>query len=468
MLQRDDTIFATVTGQGRAGVAIVRISGPLALHTLNRLCPPGAPPHATLQLRHLLDPFTGTILDEALVAAFFPPRSYTGEQVVELNIHGNPVLLRHLLALLTQLGLRPAQPGEFTLRAFLNGKKDLAQAEAVNDIVNASSVPAVAMAASSLAGSLSSRISDLGARLLETLARMEAEIDFPEDVPSTPPETVGEELLGHIATIQGLLQGFQRARFIRQGFRIVLAGAPNAGKSSLFNALVGHQRAIVTAEPGTTRDYIEEWLPSAEVPVLLVDTAGMRQVDSLAEAAGVQRSLEQQQNADLLLVVWNPLDPNSALTALETAQSNPANLFVATHLDTWASLHSPHHETLPNELIPPQLQPSQRLSLARSMAISSTSGANLQELISALLNSARQACLGHNGTLPLIANERQAASLQSAAQILEEALEGCHHLPLDIISSLVRRALDDLGTLIGKSLTDEVLDNIFSSFCIGK
>lgn len=437
-----------MTPSGRAALAALRLSGPDCARIVERLSLRKAPPTGRLQRRELYDPKTGDLLDEGMVVLFRAPHSYTGEDVAEIHLHGSPVLLQHLVTCMPGLGAQLAQPGEFTLRAFLNGKKDLAQAEAVQDLVEARSVAAVRLAAKGVSGDLSERVSQLQCVLLSLLTQLEAEIDFPEDVPPTSPAELRNQLETTLAQTSALLAGFQRARLLKQGFRVVLVGPPNAGKSSLFNALLGRDRSIVTQEAGTTRDYLEEMLPDSPLPILLVDTAGLRRVEGKAETIGVQRSLEQASHADLVLNLRNPfaVEDTSGLGKLKEV---PGAKLVLTHADL-IPLHHALHRFDPWAVI------------------SSKSKAGLDDLRRKLIEAATQAAMGPDGGMPLVANARQAEALTLAEQALNEAHDQCDSLPSDILASLVRKAVEHLGHMTGERISEQILHQIFSKFCIGK
>lgn len=439
------TIYGVMTPMARAALAAIRLSGPSSvdiLHKLTRSDPPGP---GMLRPRKLYDPETGELLDEAMAVYFAAPNTYTGEDVVELHLHGNPVLVQHVVACLPQLGARLAQPGEFTLRAFLNGKKDLAQAEAVHDLVEARTVSAVALAARGVSGQLSSRLQEIRLQLFDLLVQLEAEIDFPEDVAPTSAQQIRDSIDEALARCEDLSQGYRRARLLKEGFKVVLAGPPNVGKSSLFNALLGRERAIVTDEAGTTRDFLEEYLPETTLPILLVDTAGLRETQSAAESLGVQRSHKQISDANLVLCLWNPLaQPMPELDGVTRQR------LVVTHADV------------------PEVAPLLKSVSCCWAAVSGRTGQGVVDLRQLLLEEARREMLGDTETLALVANARQAESLQRAMAELEEARQQCGVLPVDILASLVRKAWDQLGHMTGENLSEQVLNTIFSKFCIGK
>jgi len=491
-----DTIVAAATPPGRGAVGIVRLSGERAFDLARRLIQPARlPSPGRLARRVVRDPATGQALDEALVVRFVRPKSYTGEDLVELHLHGNPLLLATVQRLLCDLGARTARPGELTLRAFLNGRKDLAQAEAVADLIDARSTAALGAAANGLLGDVGRTIGALADRLLDLLARLEAEIDFPEDVPEMPAEDLDSALAGLAEELASLSASYDRARLLKNGFRVVLAGPPNVGKSSLFNALLGRERAIVSQEPGTTRDYLEEFLPShapadptqvwcpstslgagppasphgpldpqrnelrgdvpqPDVPVVLVDTAGLRETDGHAEGKGIERTLGQIRDADLVLLLHEPGDLPDGIGELPAAGTGPVARAPVWHVMTKADLAGGSADG-----------PRER---SGAYAVSTVTGTGVGELAEVLRTEAAGS-LRYGPTTVLLASERQREAAAGAARTLEECRKGLPALPRDIAASLIRQALQHVHEVTGRGPVQEgVLDHIFSRFCIGK
>src|SRR6516225_8022014 len=323
----DDTIVAIATPPGRGGLGVVRLSGPGAREI-------GC---SMLQLKHELEPgrsvFAGLVdpgsrepIDEAVVTFFAKPHSYTTDDVIEISAHGSPVVLRHIVELATAAGARLAEPGEFTMRAFLNGRIDLIQAEAVRDLIDSQTLYQAKVASQQLEGALSRRLQPIKQRLVELIAVMEAGIDFAEDDVAVLP---GREILARIAGVRDPLEQLQASfaygKIVHEGLTLAIVGRPNVGKSSLFNRLVERERAIVTAAPGTTRDLVTETIAMGGIPVRLVDTAGIRQALDEAESIGIRKSMEALADADLVLVV---LDASAERTKeddelLEQAMQGP-------------------------------------------------------------------------------------------------------------------------------------------------
>jgi tRNA modification GTPase len=461
----EDTIAALATAAGEGAIAVVRLSGrdavaiasqillsqrsetPLPLQPshrarLGRLCPPGE-----------------AAIDLVLALPMLAPASFTGEDVVEIHCHGGTLLPDLALRAALAAGARAALPGEFTERAFLNGRLDLCQAEAVADLVQASSEAGISIARQQLEGLLSQEILAIRDLLLDARALAEAHLDFPED--DLPPEAATElgDLVAAIDDRLARLVGtYARGRLARQGARVVLVGRPNAGKSSLMNALLGRERAIVNAEAGTTRDYLEEPLALGPVRLLLIDTAGLRQSDAPVERAGVERSRLQMESADLVLVLLDcsrPLDDQDR-AVLRQASSQP-RILVRSKAD-----------------LPPAWGPGDLPLDGRAIDVSAHARTGLDELGQAILAALPQA---GGGSVPRSSSEpisitraRHHAALVAARRALE-SIPG--HLrngggALDLVSCELQSACTELERLVGMTNAEDVLDRIFRRFCVGK
>ncbi len=462
-----DTIVAIATPPGRGGIGVLRLSGPEALAfakpLLAGLREELAPGRARFAL--LVEPATGHRLDEAVVTWFQAPRSYTGEDVVEIAAHGSPVLLDHLLRLLLAHGARLAAPGEFTERAFLSGRIDLTQAEAVRDLIDAETLLQAQTAAQQLGGALSRAVRPLKAALLALIAQLEAGIDFAED--DTP--VVGESsLLAALAQLQAALAAleasFARGRLIVQGTTLALVGRPNAGKSSLFNRLLGRERAIVTAEPGTTRDTVGERLSVGGIPVELMDTAGLREAAGEAERIGIVRSREAFADAGLVLLV---LDCTELLAG-------------TLHSEEAALLREAGSRPLLVALNKSDLAAAQRAlrdaaqavhALAPSAIVLETSaltGEGIAELRAAMERLLR----GEGGAAPepaTLTNLRQHTAVEVAHAAIRAAQAAAEcAVPHEMILLDLYTVLRELDALTGATTNEDVLSLIFSTFCIGK
>ena len=443
------TIVALSTPPGRGAIAVVRLSGPGAREAAEKMVRNGRLPEAgRLERRVVVDPGTGEALDDGMVVFFAGPSSYTGDDVVEFHLHGSPLLVSVMLELLGKEGVRQARPGEFTLRAFVNGKKDLTQAEAVGDLVDARSIPGLKVAAGQALGGVGKAIRELAEKLLDTIATMEAELDFPEDIPETPSEQIGISLTDTRDRLQKLADSFDPAMRWKEGYRVALAGSPNAGKSSLFNALLGRERAIVTDEAGTTRDFLEEFLPGASTPVLLVDTAGIRNSGSKAEKAGVEHSKEQLQSADLVCLLKDPSrEWNEEDEGLDLLTRNAPRLVIGAKCDL-ATVASGGPEP--------------------DLSVSSRTGEGLAELESRLDELATTAA-DISGYEVLLTSRRQKDAVVAACRALTGVLEELQTAPRDILASAARQGLENLNEITGQGpVTDQILDRIFNTFCIGK
>ncbi len=455
-----DTIAAIATAPGEAAIGVIRVSGPAALAIAARLFHPAAPrslealPSHTVHLGQIRDPETGQPVDQVLLTLFRAPRSYTGEDVVEISAHGGPVPLRRILALCLAQGARLAEPGEFTCRAFLHGKLDLAQAEAVMDVVSARTERGLDVALGQLEGRLSALVRAARDAVLPLVAHLEATLDFPEEVPEMPRAAVAERIADARASVERLLAGAQAGRLYREGARVVIVGRPNVGKSSLLNALLREERAIVTAIPGTPRDVIEEGANIHGVPLRAIDTAGIRQTDDPIEAIGVQRTLDQLAAADLVLAVF---DASQALEEddrrlLERVRGRRV-LLVANKCD----LPRRADLTLLTESLP-------GVPLVCVSAREGTGLPALEEQVAEMLLG------GWRGQeAPLVASARHQAALTAARAALQQAAATLDAgLPLELATTDLRAALDALGQVTGESVSDALLADIFGRFCIGK
>lgn len=432
-----DTIAAVGTPPGRGGIGIVRLSGPAAVRIAKQLI--GALP-APRQATHAR--FTGADgepIDEGLALYFPAPHSFTGEDVVELQGHGGPVVMRALLAACLDSGARLAEPGEFTRRAFLEGKLDLAQAEAVADLIDASSREAARSALRSLSGEFSSAIDRLRSQLVELRALTEAQLDFPEEeLDALHREDAAERLARVQAALRDVLARSRQGSLLRTGLYVVLAGRPNVGKSSLLNRLAGEERAIVTDIPGTTRDALREPVQIEGVPLVVVDTAGLRASRDEVERLGMARTRNELERADVVLVVHDA----AALEILDAELPEAAS-----RLDVYNKV----------DLAPGFVSP------AGGIAISAKTGAGLGDLRAAIL---RAAGWSNTGEGVFLARERHLRALTAAAESLERA--ALEQERWELFAEELRVAHDQLSRITGAFSADDLLGEIFGRFCIGK
>lgn len=454
----EDTIVAISTALAPAAIAVVRLSGPRAIEVSDGVVRLRSGSVATLpsNVVRTAEVYDGSeLVDQALVTVMRAPSSYTGEDVVEISCHGSTLIARKIVELCLRHGARLAEPGEFTKRAFLNGKMDLTQAEAVMDMISAKTNRARAAACRVLQGGLSRSLESVRASLVEALAYVEAHIDFPEeDIGHEEVNFVRDRLVHVMAEVDSLLATAREGRILREGLRVAIIGRPNVGKSSLLNALTNSERAIVTPVAGTTRDLLEESVNIRGIPIVLVDTAGLRRARGKVEEIGIERTRAAISSSDLILHVVDNSKPahrgDFEIHASYFGMAVPAVL-VLNKCDL------PERFTIPKTFngIP-------------AVRVSCRSGAGLKELCDLIET---QAGMTHDAESQLEAtiNQRHEKLLNDAAVAMRDAKEHLQSGGLDeILAQYLRRALDSVGQIIGKVTTDDLLDSIFSRFCIGK
>ncbi len=445
MLDPTDTIAAVATAPG-GGVGIVRLSGPASWAiALDHLLPRPRRVEVRRVYHGWWTDARGDRVDEALVTFFRGPKSYTGEDVVEVSVHGGALTLRRTVEVCWAAGARAAQPGEFTRRAFESGRLDLTQAEAVADLVAARSDRALAQARLLLAGALGDAAQDARRRTLALLAQVEAAIDFvEEDLDVLDAPRLGEQATALAQELAALAATSRRGRLLREGARLSLAGPPNAGKSSLFNALCGHDRAIVTPHAGTTRDVLEETIDVRGVPAVLADTAGLRDTADPVESVGVDRARRHVEASDLVIYLHDgATEPGeSSALAFETPPGVPV-------VEVTSKVDLPHAHVRPGTL-----------------GVSVVTGEGLDELLDRV---ARDLGVLDGDSGLVVTRERHRAALDEAARALHAAAEGLsHQAPLELVALDLRESLEALGTLVGETTPEDVLGEIFSTFCVGK
>ncbi|ASD26967.1 tRNA uridine-5-carboxymethylaminomethyl(34) synthesis GTPase MnmE [Brevundimonas diminuta] len=435
-----DTIFALATPPGRGAIAVLRLSGPATEAVLTALGAESLTPRlaSVRSLRH-----EGRLIDEALVLRFVAPRSYTGEDSAELHLHGGRAVVEAASAALIALGLRPAEPGEFTRRAFQNGRMDLAQAEAVADLIDAETDAQKSQALGQLDGALSAAYAGFRRDLLKALSLVEAEIDFPdEEVPDNLARTAGPILDALAADLRAALADSDRGRRVREGYRIVLIGETNAGKSSLFNALVAREAAIVTPIAGTTRDVLDADIMIGGYAVTLSDTAGLRDSDDPVEAEGIRRARLRAEGADLRLWIRSPSTEGDTDPAFGFIRSS--DLQVLNKSDLGAVATAPDLEAL---------------------SVSTTTGQGLSELHDWI--AARLARDLSGADFPAVTRERHRRRLAEALAAVEAGRRALDLAP-EMAGDDLRRAADALARVTGAIGVEDILGEVFSSFCIGK
>jgi len=453
----DDTIVAIGTPLGEGGIGIIRVSGPEALGVLQRLFAPHRPPPEgqawvpwRLTYGHVREPESGALVDEALAVWMPAPKTYTRQDVAEIHCHGGLLPLRRVLDLCLQAGARLAEPGEFTLRAFLNGRIDLAQAEAVVDVVRAKSQQGLEMAVGQLAGRLSERVGAVRADLLTVLAHLEAAIDFPlDEIP--PCDRVA--LLTRVGqSLDQLLAGAEQGAVYRQGIRTAIVGRPNVGKSSLLNALLQSDRAIVTPIPGTTRDTLEETVVVGGVPLILVDTAGITEARDPIERLGVERSRAAVAASDLALLVLDGSQPPTAEDeAIAGLLSERTALVVINKCD-----------------LPPAPGAERLLAGRPCVRVSALTGQGLPELEQAVLEAILAGRMQADEA-PLVSRPRHVDALRRAREQVAAALLAAEQgWPDDCVATDIRGAVAALGEITGETVSDDLVARIFADFCLGK
>lgn len=466
----NDTIVAISTPPGRGGIGIVRLSGPdaVAIATpLLRLRHPLAPAQA--RFAELLDPATGQRLDEAVVTWFAAPHSYTSEDVVEMAAHSAPVILEFLVRACIAAGARLARPGEFTERAFLSGRLDLTQAEAVRDLIDAQTLYQAKIASEQLDGALSRRIRPIKQALVDLVVQLEAGIDFAEDdIDVMARAAILERVAAVAEPLEKLAASFAFGRIVRDGFSLAIVGRPNAGKSSLFNRLVQRERAIVTATPGTTRDLVSERVSLGGIPLDLMDTAGMRESTDEAESIGIQKSREAAADADVVVLVLDAsfpqLDRHEQKLLAQLAGRRA--LIVCNKIDLLkdsAALQEEVRAALANPILL-----TERLPIIKTSAVTGEGIVEFQEQILMLIrgNGIAGSTEAESG---LITNLRQQEAVAAALDALTAARMAVEsQVPHEMLLLDLYNALRALDALTGETTIDDILNQIFSTFCIGK
>jgi tRNA modification GTPase len=477
MTLHNDTIAANATPSGRGGIGIIKISGPAAFAIAQSIFrPKDRSPHkiagkldlgnevGSFQFKthriyygHILDPADGRLLDEVLVSAMKAPNSYTREDVVEINTHGGAMVVHAILQLVLSKGARLAEPGEFTKRAFLNGRIDLTQAEAVIDVINARTQKNLTLAAGQMSGKLRMQVTRIRDILIDILTRVSAAIDFPDDVEEliNVEETlkVVEEKV--LEPLQCLIQNYSDAHVFRDGLSVAIVGRPNVGKSSLLNQLVQKDRVIVTAVPGTTRDVIEETLNLSGIPVMISDTAGVHHTDNPIEKIGIEKTLEHVNGSDLVLFM---IEANSGLGPedhfiYEKVKSKPI-VIVLNKID----LTFRENETA----IPDNWSFEDRVRIS---ALYDRGIGDLKQIIVRLAGGANPIDLNE----VVVPNLRHKMLLEQGCSAVEAVIENLHsRTTSDLLAIHIQEAIDALGAVSGENVKVDVLDQIFSRFCVGK
>ncbi|EGL18177.1 MULTISPECIES: tRNA uridine-5-carboxymethylaminomethyl(34) synthesis GTPase MnmE [unclassified Paenibacillus] len=455
-----DTIAAIATPLGEGGIAVVRVSGDEAVKLVEPLFRSKvklseAQTH-TIHYGHIIHPSSGDKIEEVLISVMRAPRSFTTEDVVEINCHGGIVSVKRVMDLLLEQGIRVAEPGEFTKRAFLNGRIDLTQAEAVIDLIRSKSDRAFQIALKQVDGNLSKAIGELRYQLVELMAHIEVNIDYPEhDVEEMTNAFIRERCIQVSSRIDELLRTAEHGKILREGIVTAIIGKPNVGKSSLLNTLAQENRAIVTDIPGTTRDVIEEYVNVGGIPLKLLDTAGIRETSDLVEQIGVERSRTALSEADLILLVLNSSEPLL-----------PEELAMIEELRQRQTIVILNKTDLPLQIDKDEIEA--KFPQGRVVSLSLLEGSGLAELEKAISAIFFEGNL-ESTDLTYVSNVRHIGLLKQAKGSLREAMEANDaYVPIDMIQIDIRAAWEHLGEIIGDSVAESLIDQIFSQFCLGK
>lgn len=454
-----DTITALATPQGRSGIGVVRLSGPRALEIAGKLAGDDAfnPEPRMAVLKSLRDLDSGEVMDEALITYFKSPNSFTGEDVVEISGHGSPVMLRQIIDACLRLDARLAGPGEFSLRALANGRMNLAQAEAIRDLIDAQTAVSARQAVRQMRGEFSEQLQPIKDDLLDVIVVLESALEFVEDdLPDVQAASVKMRLIDIAAEISRIAATFKAGHLLREGLRVALVGRPNVGKSSLFNALLGSDRAIVTDIAGTTRDQLHEKFTINNIPIALIDTAGLRDTEDTVESIGVERSRRAMADADLVVVM---LDGSEDLTGED--------------LDILDSVRDLNSFTVINKI-----DKSSRSAIdgllskikdqgSKTIEVSAKTGSGLDELQKAIIEPFATTDIESAGFLVTDARHhdlllRSAAEIERSLELLEQRMSE------EIVLIGLHNSLRYLGQITGETTTEDMLTRIFSTFCIGK
>jgi len=451
----DDTIAAIATPPGEGALAIVRLSGPQACTIAGDCCRRGDRVRDAAGMTVTVSTVLSRdkmVIDRAVVIVYRAPNSFTGEDMVEVVCHGGQAVPRQIFARFLEAGARAAAPGEFTRRAFLNGKMDLSQAEAVAELIRAGTDKAGRAAAQRLEGGVRKAVEAIRGKVIELLAEIEARLDFvDEEIDPLPPGELERRLSGIRGEIDGYMETYTQGRLLQLGAQVVIAGAPNAGKSTLFNALVQRERMLVSPVPGTTRDAVEEWIGIDGVPIRLVDTAGIRTGGGKIEQEGIKRTVERIREADLVLLLVDRSQPRVPHPVVMDAVKE------SRFVPVWTKGDLPKRGSYPEEL------PGKP-----EISVSGLRGTGLDDVKKLIINNIWKDG-NTDGEQIIIAEVRQVEALQEAAQALRRVTEAEQEgAGMEIVAFELRQAAEALGKITGVEVGDDVLDRIFSRFCIGK
>jgi tRNA modification GTPase len=458
--EMEDTITAISTAAGNGGIGIVRLSGKDSFKIINKIFKPKNGDNKIegyrIKYGNIIEPETGKIIDEVLVSFFVNPKSYTKEDMCEINTHGGMVIEKEILELCIKCGARIAEPGEFTKRAFLNGRIDLSQAEAISDLISSKSRKEAQESVNQLEGSLSKRINEINDILLNSMVNINVTIDYPEyDVP----EVTNNEALKDLKDVKELLikleKSFDQGKLIKDGIKTVILGKPNSGKSSLLNSILNEDRAIVSNIEGTTRDTIEEFVNINGLTLKLIDTAGIRNTDNEIEKIGVEKSKKMAEEADLIIAMFDlsrKLDKEDK--DIISIIKDKTAIIVLNKVDV-----SQENKELEEEL---------EKTNKPIVKISAVNKSGIDDLYNEINKLFELDQLSNDNNI-LITNERHKMQINKATKNIDEAIKTINeNMPVDIISIYIKQAMDDLGEITGTSVTDDIINEIFKKFCLGK
>lgn len=459
----EDTIAAISTAQGTGGVGIIRISGEKAFQIAEKIFKGKKSfdkiKSHTINYGWIVDPYSGEAIDEVLLSRMDSPNTFTRENVIEINCHGGMVVLKRILEAVFKEGARPAEPGEFTKRAFLNGRIDLSQAEAVIDLINSKTSQSSKAAVEQLEGKLSKKLKEVRSKLVELIAHIEVTVDYPEhDIEELTGQQVYESIIQINGKLAEIIKNFEKGRIIREGIDVVIVGRPNVGKSSLLNELSGKNRAIVTDIPGTTRDVIEEYININGVPVKLMDTAGIRETEDVVEKIGVERTGRAVEFADLTIIL---IDAGEGLTKededilkkIET-EGNKKAIILINKIDRADQERIDALES--------------RLHGRRTVRASVKKGIGIEELENTITGLFFAGEINSENDL-LVTNVRHKNLIDKSIKCINDAVTAFEgSMPLDCLTIDIRNAAEYLGQITGESIAEDVMNEIFSRFCLGK
>ena len=453
------TIVAISTALGNSGIGIVRMSGKESFNILEKIFKPKAnkinPKGYTIQYGNIINPKNNQIIDEVLVSYFVEPKSYTTENMCEINSHGGNIVLKQILEICIENGAQMAEPGEFTKRAFLNGRIDLSQAEAVIDVINAKTEMELATSEKQLEGYLSREIDEIRKIGISLMSDIEASIDYPEyDVEEVTRQKLEKELKKIKIKLDTLYDSFENGKLIKEGIKTAIIGKPNAGKSSLLNAILKEERAIVTEYEGTTRDTIEEYINVHGIPLKIIDTAGIRETDNVVEKIGIEKSKKIINEADLIIAIFDGSKEltNEDLDIIKLISDKNAIIVINKE-----------------DIGEPSKEDIKKLDIGKPIIkISAVQNKGIDEIYKEIINMFEMEKIKQNDTF-MITNMRHKQAIENAKKYTEQSLKTINDkMPIDVVAIEIKNILSELGNITGENVTEEIIKDIFSKFCLGK